>query len=148
MTRQVTRPLHQILPQAVANTRFDFPYYCVTRQQDSERLPTGMKRIGYDADTRVYTFQDENGVLYESEPGNAYGILRPVVPRDSERDIRRARPNAFESSSKWPLPSFLSSLLRSSAKHVWAIHHSLVYCHNVLRQLRLITSYNFTNFTP
>lgn len=58
-----------------------------------------MKRIGYDADTQRYKFQDEKGVLYESEPGSAYGTLRPIA----ERDIRKTRPNAFEPSSEFPL---------------------------------------------
>lgn len=60
-----------------------------------------MSRIGYDTDTGRYTFQDEQGVIYESEPGNAYGLLRPVV-RDAN-DIRRERPNAFDSSSEYTI---------------------------------------------
>ncbi|XP_006455273.1 hypothetical protein AGABI2DRAFT_194905, partial [Agaricus bisporus var. bisporus H97] len=69
-------------------------------EEDSARLPTGMKRIGYDADTQRYKFQDEKGVLYESEPGSAYGTLRPIA----ERDIRKSRPNAFEPSTKTTSP--------------------------------------------
>ncbi|KAF7761732.1 hypothetical protein Agabi119p4_9724 [Agaricus bisporus var. burnettii] len=65
--------------------------------QDALRLPAGMSRIGYDADTERYTFQDEQGVLYESEPGNAYGMLRPIV-RDMG-DVSKVRPNAFESEN-------------------------------------------------
>jgi hypothetical protein len=34
-----------------------------------------MTRVGYDADTERYTFQDANGYLYESAPGNRYGNL-------------------------------------------------------------------------
>lgn len=66
-----------------------------------------MSRIGYDADTERYTFQDEQGVLYESEPGNAYGMLRPIV-RDVG-DVSKVRPNAFESESEYML-SFVSIL--------------------------------------
>ncbi|KAF9443908.1 hypothetical protein P691DRAFT_607549, partial [Macrolepiota fuliginosa MF-IS2] len=65
--------------------------------EDPARLPEGMKRVGYDSDTRRYTFQDSTGVLYQSEPGNAYGILTPVHEA-VERNIQKARPNAFEPS--------------------------------------------------
>jgi LysM repeat protein len=46
--------------------------------QDEQRLPEGMQRIGYDADTQRYTFRDANGMLYESAPGSRYGDLRPA----------------------------------------------------------------------
>lgn len=45
---------------------------------DEERLPDGMTRVGYDADTQVYTFQDSDGSLWESAPGNQYGQLTKV----------------------------------------------------------------------
>jgi hypothetical protein len=52
--------------------------------QDEARLPEGMKRIGYDADTEIYTFEDTaTGRIYESAPGNRYGLLTPAgQPRD------------------------------------------------------------------
>lgn len=38
-----------------------------------------MRRIGYDADTQTYTFEDTaTGRIYESAPGNRYGVLNPV----------------------------------------------------------------------
>lgn len=46
---------------------------------DEERLPEGMQRIGYDADTQVYTFRDADGGIWESAPGNRYGQLRRVT---------------------------------------------------------------------
>ncbi|KAI2642843.1 carbohydrate-binding module family 50 protein [Xylaria nigripes] len=46
---------------------------------DEERLPEGMKRIGYDADTETYTFRDADGSIWESAPGNRYGQLRRVA---------------------------------------------------------------------
>ncbi|KAI0191536.1 LysM domain-containing protein [Xylaria flabelliformis] len=46
---------------------------------DEERLPEGMKRIGYDADTQTYTFRDADGSLWESASGNRYGQLRRVA---------------------------------------------------------------------
>ncbi|KAI1167504.1 carbohydrate-binding module family 50 protein [Nemania serpens] len=45
---------------------------------DEERLPEGMQRIGYDADTQVYTFRDADGGTWEGAPGNRYGQLRRV----------------------------------------------------------------------
>ena len=45
---------------------------------DEHRLPEGMQRIGYDADTQRYTFRDAEGNLFESEPGSRYGVLRPA----------------------------------------------------------------------
>ncbi|KAG9197028.1 hypothetical protein G6514_002513 [Epicoccum nigrum] len=56
---------------------------------DSSRLPDGFERIGYDADTQVYTFKSPEGELYESAPGNRYGELWPVGqrPQLSQRDI-------------------------------------------------------------
>lgn len=47
-------------------------------RKDSIRLPEGMKRIAYDADTRVYTFRDRDGTLYGGSPGEDYGVLTPV----------------------------------------------------------------------
>lgn len=49
---------------------------------DEERLPTGMQRIGYDADTQVYTFRDADGVIWESAPGQRYGQLRRLAADD------------------------------------------------------------------
>lgn len=45
---------------------------------DEERLPEGMQRVGYDADTQVYTFQDVDGSYWESAPGCQYGQLTRV----------------------------------------------------------------------
>lgn len=53
-------------------------------QQDVQRLPEGMKRVGYDADTQTYTFRDADGTLYESAPGCRFGELTPVRSRDVE----------------------------------------------------------------
>lgn len=54
---------------------------------DEERLPEGMTRVGYDADTQVYTFQDADGSYWEGAPGCEYGRLRRVgddTPDDQE----------------------------------------------------------------
>ncbi|KAH7371714.1 hypothetical protein BKA66DRAFT_572684 [Pyrenochaeta sp. MPI-SDFR-AT-0127] len=56
---------------------------------DSERLPPGFTRTGYDADTQTYTFSSPDGRTYQSEPGNRYGELYPLGqrPRRSEAEI-------------------------------------------------------------
>ncbi|KUI64023.1 hypothetical protein VM1G_10792 [Cytospora mali] len=46
---------------------------------DEERLPEGMVRIGYDADTHVYTFQDADGSIWEGPPGSRYGSLTKIA---------------------------------------------------------------------
>jgi len=42
---------------------------------DEERLPEGMTRVGYDADTQTYTYRDSSGGYWEGEPGCRYGRL-------------------------------------------------------------------------
>ncbi|KAI5926502.1 hypothetical protein F4810DRAFT_541605 [Camillea tinctor] len=55
---------------------------------DEERLPEGMQRIGYDADSQIYTFRDADGSIWESAPGNRYGHLHKVsdAPYGDEED--------------------------------------------------------------
>lgn len=43
---------------------------------DDERLPHGMRRVGYDADTQTYTYADASGTMYEGVPGARYGHMR------------------------------------------------------------------------
>ncbi len=52
---------------------------------DDERLPTGMTRIGYDADSQTYTYRDSDGSTWEGPPGHRYGSLSKVgaPPRPS-----------------------------------------------------------------
>ncbi|KAF5384335.1 hypothetical protein D9615_003197 [Tricholomella constricta] len=64
--------------------------------EDSYRLPEGMKRIGYDADTKVYTFRDRAGTLYRGAPGADYGTLTPIP---SSNAAASSRPGAFASDS-------------------------------------------------
>ncbi|AEO58170.1 hypothetical protein MYCTH_2305349 [Thermothelomyces thermophilus ATCC 42464] len=45
---------------------------------DEERLPEGMVRVGYDADTQVYTYRDSDGSYWEGAPGARYGKLHRV----------------------------------------------------------------------
>lgn len=45
---------------------------------DEERLPSGMQRIGYDADTETYSYRDSDGSIWEGPPGSQYGRLTRV----------------------------------------------------------------------
>jgi hypothetical protein len=45
--------------------------------QDSYRLPEGMVRTGYDADTGCYSFSDRTGT-YTGLPGSQYGPMYPA----------------------------------------------------------------------
>ncbi|KAF2430839.1 hypothetical protein EJ08DRAFT_212560 [Tothia fuscella] len=54
--------------------------------EDSRRLPEGMTRVGYDADTERYSFQDRDGNYWEGPPGSRYGTLRPVGHHPQEND--------------------------------------------------------------
>ncbi|KAI1360537.1 carbohydrate-binding module family 50 protein [Xylaria arbuscula] len=58
---------------------------------DAERLPEGMKRIGYDADSQKYTFRDADGSLWESASGNRYGQLRRVATTASATSTTTTR---------------------------------------------------------
>ncbi|EKG17893.1 hypothetical protein MPH_04842 [Macrophomina phaseolina MS6] len=55
---------------------------------DSYRLPAGMVRSGYDADSQTYFFRDSSGQEYKSASGSEYGRLEkagwdggPLLPR-------------------------------------------------------------------
>ena len=48
---------------------------------DEERLPAGMVRVGYDADTQTYTYRDRNGTYWTGAPGARYGELRRISSR-------------------------------------------------------------------
>lgn len=52
--------------------RFDY-------DTDDDRLPEGMVRVGYDADSQVYTFRDADGSLWEGPPGCEYGHMTKVA---------------------------------------------------------------------
>lgn len=41
-----------------------------------------MRRVGYDADTQTYTYQDENGTYWEGPEGARYGTLRRGTSTD------------------------------------------------------------------
>ncbi|KXN85774.1 hypothetical protein AN958_10957 [Leucoagaricus sp. SymC.cos] len=47
--------------------------------EDDYRLPEGMKRVGYDADTGRYYFRDNDGAIWRSAEGSQYGELTKVA---------------------------------------------------------------------
>ncbi|KXN85773.1 hypothetical protein AN958_10956 [Leucoagaricus sp. SymC.cos] len=47
--------------------------------EDDYRLPEGMKRVGYDADTGRYYFRDSDGAIWRSAEGSQYGELTKVA---------------------------------------------------------------------
>ncbi|KAJ7303021.1 hypothetical protein DFH08DRAFT_986971 [Mycena albidolilacea] len=65
--------------------------------EDSTRLPVGMQRIGYDADTARYTFSDEEGNIYTGPAHEEYGVLS-LVRSSSADDVER--PHAFASDAE------------------------------------------------
>ncbi|RPD53613.1 hypothetical protein L226DRAFT_504721 [Lentinus tigrinus ALCF2SS1-7] len=46
--------------------------------EDSYRLPEGMKRVGYDSDTGKYYYRNSDGSLWEGAEGAQYGELNRV----------------------------------------------------------------------
>ncbi|KAK3681656.1 hypothetical protein B0T22DRAFT_299872 [Podospora appendiculata] len=52
---------------------------------DEERLPDGMTRVGYDADTQIYTYRDTDGSYWEGAPGSQYGRMHRVKGPDAPR---------------------------------------------------------------
>ncbi|KAH9041825.1 hypothetical protein EDB84DRAFT_935933 [Lactarius hengduanensis] len=85
----------------------------VKHEEDIDRLPHGMIRTGYDADTRQYTFHDNTtGVQFISAPGERYGTLLPAATANYVKPKRGAnrrltlqaydRPVLFEASPVVP----------------------------------------------
>ncbi|KAJ7242048.1 hypothetical protein C8J57DRAFT_1477568 [Mycena rebaudengoi] len=82
-------------------------------EEDSYRLPEGMKRVAYDADTARYTFRDRDGRVYVGPSGEDYGVAHSesskpnlnvqVQPASTFQDILPAHlitsPSSAESTS-------------------------------------------------
>ncbi|KAH8895636.1 hypothetical protein GQ53DRAFT_761419 [Thozetella sp. PMI_491] len=66
---------------------------------DEERLPEGMTRIGYDADSQTYTYRDSDGSRWTGAPGNRYGHLSKVSGT-SRRPSYQSRVTEKKSSKK------------------------------------------------
>lgn len=65
---------------------------------DDSRLPDGMTRVGYDADTQTYTFRDTDGSLWEGPPGCEYGHMTRVAgpPKLPSVDIELGDTNTHQ----------------------------------------------------
>lgn len=64
--------------------------------EDADRLPHGMVRCGYDADTQTYFFRDRrDGSTWEGTAGNYYGLMNRVS-RARSLAPRAARPQTPE----------------------------------------------------
>ncbi|KAL2111726.1 hypothetical protein VUR80DRAFT_9447 [Thermomyces stellatus] len=72
---------------------------------DEERLPEGMTRIAYDADTQTYTFRDAtDGSLWKGAPGCAYGKLFRVRPPESVESVSLDKPEVTLKEGLWEPP--------------------------------------------
>jgi hypothetical protein len=71
-----------------------------TDPQDTDRLPEGIQRTGYDDQTARYQFRDRDGNTYLGPPHEEYGALT-LVGRGSRAPSPKAiisdRPGAFAS---------------------------------------------------
>ncbi|KAI6099014.1 hypothetical protein F5141DRAFT_1144009 [Pisolithus sp. B1] len=85
--------------------------------EDSYRLPEGIKRIAYDADSQRYLFRDRVGQLYQNEPGDEYGVLQPVKcpipPRRNVTIIEHRDPLVWEKQSD-EVPKTFDDILPSN----------------------------------
>jgi hypothetical protein len=94
---------------------------------DEERLPEGMQRVGYDADTQVYTFRDADGSYWESAPGNEYGQLTKVGearPEGQETETflmtsQQQRPKMTWFTEMKPFLNFLMLVILSLVLLFW-----------------------------
>ncbi|KAJ7768717.1 hypothetical protein DFH07DRAFT_807729 [Mycena maculata] len=70
--------------------------------EDAERLPEGMKRIGYDMETARYKFCDREGNLYMGPANEEYGqltlVAKKAMPPSVGTNDRLAK--AFSSDSR------------------------------------------------
>ncbi|KAK3295441.1 uncharacterized protein B0H64DRAFT_145826 [Chaetomium fimeti] len=68
---------------------------------DEDRLPAGMTRVGYDADTQVYTYRDSDGSYWEGAPGVQYGKMYRV------RQAAPVLPSAYVTSDQESCSSYV-----------------------------------------
>lgn len=75
---------------AIRSIQYDeIPDHLVASFQDAYRLPEGMTRVGYDADTGRYTYRETTGKIYQGEPYSQYGVLRPIHDTPASSQPRR-----------------------------------------------------------
>ncbi|KAK4097861.1 hypothetical protein N658DRAFT_488852 [Parathielavia hyrcaniae] len=64
---------------------------------DDDRLPEGMRRVAYDADTQTYTYESVNGAEYTGQAGQRHSDANNAnpttskYPPSSSRKDRRGR---------------------------------------------------------
>ncbi|KAH7322988.1 hypothetical protein B0I35DRAFT_476883 [Stachybotrys elegans] len=100
------------------------------RASEDDRLPEGMRRVGYDSDTQVYTFQAEDGSYWESAPGCEYGRLTRVgheALTSDDDDIEASGLLGTASKTSWrhdlmPLLNFGLLLGVSLLLFFWYLH--------------------------
>ncbi|KAJ7135219.1 hypothetical protein C8R43DRAFT_621863 [Mycena crocata] len=75
------------------------------KNEDLTRLPAGMQRIGYDADSAQYSFRDIEGNIYLGPPHQQYGLLIRLKSsgHDRPRMVAHEKSNA---STPRPRPQF------------------------------------------
>ena len=71
---------------------------------DQERLPSGMRRIAYDADTQVYTYRDKDGSLWEGAAGATYGTVWPIRSQTPRLPSVTIENPTGEEKDQTPLP--------------------------------------------
>jgi len=59
--------------------------------EDDYRLPEGMKRVGYDADTQTYIFKDSDGSLWIGAEGAEFGELKRVETSGPDLEASREK---------------------------------------------------------
>ncbi|KAG6013360.1 hypothetical protein E4U43_007329 [Claviceps pusilla] len=100
---------------------------------DQDRLPDGMRRVGYDADTQVYTLQDGDGTYWESTPGSQCGQLTRVgagAVDDAADDLEACLMQEYaEQHKSWraelmPLLNFGVIIGSSLLGLFWYLHHA------------------------
>ncbi|KAJ7768712.1 hypothetical protein DFH07DRAFT_807717 [Mycena maculata] len=94
--------------------------------EDAYRLPAGMVRTGYDADTGQYFFSDRSGTTYHGEPGSRYGPMYPGTAAPAPRRVV-VDPEKTKTRATLPsMPSAFRSLRRSltAVRNPWRRDHS------------------------
>lgn len=67
---------------------------------DEDNLPQGMTRIGYDADTEIFTFSSASGSIWEGQPGSRYGNLTRVC-----EPVQKPSGNGVKTETLAPSPA-------------------------------------------
>ncbi|KDQ06834.1 carbohydrate-binding module family 50 protein [Botryobasidium botryosum FD-172 SS1] len=107
--------------------------------EDDHRLPEGMKRVGYDADTQQYTFKDQDGSLWVGREGQEFGEMTKVSEGHTDSaDLEASGPSRADgygplATEEGQLPP--DSLSRSSYRTL--LPFFLIICAFLLLVIRL-----------